>query len=362
MDHGLRRRRVAEAIAAAGLDALLVTHLPNARYLTGFSGSNGQVVLGADPERSVFLTDGRYTEQSRLEVPDLERRTYPERARGGGGGRLCRPRRSGGSASRAPACRTRRTRELPRPHPLEFVPVAGAVERERLTKDAEERAAICARASLCRRGLRACRSWAVACARAVTERELALALEIAMRRAGADDRAFGTIVAFGENGAEPHHHPTDRPLARGDVVKIDFGALADGYHSDMTRTVAFGEPPARLRELRDLVAAAQAAGIDAVRAGVPAQAVDGAARRVVAEAGLRRGVPPRARAWGRSGDPRGAAVALGRRLRAARGHGRHDRARRVHSRPRGRPHRGHGRGDRGRVPRDPASTKELVVL
>jgi Xaa-Pro aminopeptidase len=125
----------------------------------------------------------------------------------------------------------------------------------------------------------------------VVERELALDLEIAMRRAGADDRAFDTIVAFGEHAAEPHHHPSDRPLARGDVVKLDFGALVDGYHSDMTRTVAFGEPVARLREVRDLVAASQEAGIAAVRAGVSAAEVDLAARRVIEDAGLGKEFP-----------------------------------------------------------------------
>ncbi len=289
MDHGLRRRRVAEAIAAAGLDALLVTHLPNARYLTGFSGSNGQVVLGADPERSVFLTDGRYTEQSRLEVPDLERRTYPN-GLAVAVAAVCADLGVGRIGFEGAGVSYATYTELASSVPAEFVPVAGAVERERLTKDAEERAAI-SRAQACADEAFERAVLGGALREGGTERELALALELAMRRAGADDRAFGTIVAFGENGAEPHHHPTDRPLARGDVVKMDFGALADGYHSDMTRTVAFGEPPARLRELRDIVAAAQAAGIDAVRAGVPAQAVDGAARAVVAEAGYAEAFP-----------------------------------------------------------------------
>jgi Xaa-Pro aminopeptidase len=115
----------------------------------------------------------------------------------------------------------------------------------------------------------------------VSERELAFELELAMRRAGADDKAFDTIAAFGENAAEPHHHPTDRPLRGGDVVKLDFGALVEGYHSDMTRTVAFGEPGERLREIRDLVAEAQRAGIEAVRPGATVAEVDLAARRVI---------------------------------------------------------------------------------
>jgi Xaa-Pro aminopeptidase len=110
-------------------------------------------------------------------------------------------------------------------------------------------------------------------------------LVAAMREAGADDAGFDAIVAFGENAAEPHHHPGDRELRRGDVVKLDFGALVDGYHSDMTRTVAFGEPPSELREIRDAVAAGQRAGIEAVKPGASLREVDAAARDAIAALG-----------------------------------------------------------------------------
>jgi Xaa-Pro dipeptidase len=167
---------------------------------------------------------------------------------------------------------------------VELVPVLGEVERLRRTKEPAEVERIAAAQEAADAafdevvlggGLR----------EGITEREVALALEVAMRRAGADDASFWTIVAFGEQAAEPHHAPTDRPLRRGDVVKLDFGALAGGYHSDMTRTVAFGEPGGRLRELRDLVAAAQQAGIEAMRPGATVAEVDLAARGVIEEAG-----------------------------------------------------------------------------
>ncbi len=119
----------------------------------------------------------------------------------------------------------------------------------------------------------------------MTERDVALELEFAMRAAGGDGLAFDTIAAFGENAAEPHHAPTGRALARGDVVKLDFGALADGYHSDMTRTVAFGDPGPRIREIYAIVQEAQQAGIDAVRAGVVGRDADAVARKVIADAG-----------------------------------------------------------------------------
>ena len=106
-----------------------------------------------------------------------------------------------------------------------------------------------------------------------------------MARHGADALSFEPIVAFGEHAAEPHHHPCHRALAEGDVIKMDFGAMVDGYHTDMTRTVAFGEPATELRKVHDVVAAAQQAGIDAVRPGVVAGDVDRAARSVIDDAG-----------------------------------------------------------------------------
>ncbi len=106
-----------------------------------------------------------------------------------------------------------------------------------------------------------------------------------MREAGADAVAFDTIVAFGENAAEPHHRPTDRALRRGDLVKMDFGCVVAGYHSDMTRTVAFGDPGPELREVYQVVREAQAAGRAALEAGVRASEADEAARRVIREAG-----------------------------------------------------------------------------
>jgi Xaa-Pro aminopeptidase len=283
VDHGLRRSRLARRLAALGVDAVIVTRLPNVRYLTGFTGSNGQAVFAADGS-AVFLTDGRYDEQSSHEVPDLPRTVYTEAypqplvdaCRSLGASRVAFERRGLTYAA------WERLSELS--HGLELVPADDEVERLRRTKDAQE-VDLIARAQgfadlafevvVLNGGLRA----------GVTERVLARELEDAVLDAGADDRAFDSIVAFGEHAAEPHHHLTDRELAPGDLVKLDFGALSGGYHSDMTRTVAFGEPGARLREIHDLVAQAQRAGVHAVRPGVSSVEVDAAARSVIAAAG-----------------------------------------------------------------------------
>ena len=119
----------------------------------------------------------------------------------------------------------------------------------------------------------------------MSERMLATLLDHTMALLGAERPAFDTIVAAGRNGAIPHHAPTTRELARGDLVTMDFGALYDGYHADMTRTVAIGEPAAWQREIYDLVALAQQTGVAVLEDGVEAGAVDAAAREVIEAAG-----------------------------------------------------------------------------
>jgi Xaa-Pro dipeptidase len=279
VDHALRRARVAERLEGWGCGGLVVTRLPNVRYLTGFTGSNGQLLLATGG--SVLFTDGRYEEQSRREAPDLDRRICPD----------------GFEPPLAEVCAERGIERLAFEGEgitfdgytrmasgvrAELVSVRGAVEGERLVKDGEElgrlRAAQAATDAAFAHVLGRLRE-------GVTERETALELEIAMRRNGGDGVAFASIVAFGEQAAEPHHEPTDRALRRGDVVKLDFGAVVDGYHTDMTRTVAFGEPPEELRAIHELVARAQAAGVGAVRAGATCGEVDAAARSVIEEAG-----------------------------------------------------------------------------
>ena len=282
MDHGLRRDRALGLVSELRLDALLVTHLPNVRYLTGFGGSSGHLVLG--PGAAVLVVDGRYTHQASREAPGVEVRTSL-----GGlvepaveiaaalGSRVGFEREavSFGAWERLRAAGER----------LDLVPTDGVIELLREGKDEEERALITVaqeaadtafEAVVLGGGLRT----------GISERQAALDLEVAMRRAGAHAPAFESIVAFGENAAEPHHEPTARELRAGDLVKVDFGAEVDGYRSDMTRTVAFGEPSRRSREIYEVVVAAQSAGVDAVRAGVAASDVDAAARRVITEAGL----------------------------------------------------------------------------
>lgn len=278
MDRASRRSRIAARLDDLGADAFLATRPPNVRYLTGFTGSNGQLLVTEND--AVFLTDGRYGEASRAEVPDLPARVY-----------------SGGMVDAAvDACHELGIRRLAfeadgvtfrtwsglREQDLDLVPATREIERLRRSKDPDE-VDLIARAQAVADEVFA--SIMTKLSEGMTERALAFELDSCVRRASAEGAAFDAIVAFGPGAAEPHHHPTDRPLARGDVVKIDFGAVVDGYHSDMTRTVAFGEPPARLREVHDVVRAAQEAGVQAARPGITAGRLDAVVRTLIRDAG-----------------------------------------------------------------------------
>jgi Xaa-Pro aminopeptidase len=279
-----RRAALRRAMEPAGVAALLVTDLVNVRYLTGFTGSNAALLVhGAGDDRSRFCTDGRYREQSAAEVGDLPR--VEDRAcalRLAAGAAELGVRRLGFEsdavtvdAHAALVAAAGSTRLLRAP---------GLVQRLRAVKDEAEVAALraaCAAADAALADLVA----AGGLAPGRTEAEVAVDLEARMRRHGAQGPSFETIVAAGANSAIPHHRPTGAPLAAGDLVKLDFGALVDGYHSDMTRTLVLGPAADWQRELYDLVAAAQAAGTAALAPGAAVAGVDEAARSVVRAAG-----------------------------------------------------------------------------
>ena len=281
MDHQLRRRAVAARLEDLGVDAFLVTDLANTRYLTGFTGSNGQLLIGGSFE--LFLTDGRYEEQARRELPDVDRSASDRSYRGAVVERCASSSvaRLGVEAhSMTLAEHTRLGEALG--DDVELVAAEDVVEDGRRVKDDEER-------ELIRRAQAATDAAFVGIldrfALGVSEGWIARELERLMLDAGADGLAFDPIVAFGENAAEPHHEPGHRVLEEGDVIKLDIGALVEGYHADMTRTIAFGQPTAELQKVHDIVRQAQQAAIDVVRAGITGIVVDTAARSVITEAG-----------------------------------------------------------------------------
>jgi Xaa-Pro aminopeptidase len=278
--HAARRERLQGVLADLGADAALITSLVNVRYLTGLASSNAAFLLPADGP-GVLATDARYGLAAARDCPDVElivtrmvEQDLADRAAGRGLGRL---------AFETHEVTVERHAALVAGTPgVSFIPLGRAVEELRVVKDEAEIALLA----------RACAITSAAFDEVVpsirpglTERGLAGALERAMSDGGAEGPAFATIVASGPNGAIPHHVPTSRELSPGDLVTVDFGARYGGYHADMTRTFALGEPAAWQRDVYALVAAAQQAGMAAATVGADVAAVDGAARGLIEDAG-----------------------------------------------------------------------------
>jgi Xaa-Pro aminopeptidase len=264
-------------------EAILVTKRENVRYLSGFSGSAGMLLVA--PSVAVLFTDGRYREQAAPElaaagvVAELEIDRLP--------GQIAALKRA---TSQLPALALEEhavswalQRRLADELGAELVPSGALVEQLRVVKDAGELARIEAACDIADVALAQVKEQL---ASRCTENELAAELEHEMRRRGASGAAFETIVASGPNGARPHARPGERVIERGDLVVIDFGATVAGYRSDMTRTLCAGAPPDQLRDVVDAVFVAQRAGVRAVKAGASGSDVDRACRESLEAAGL----------------------------------------------------------------------------
>jgi Xaa-Pro aminopeptidase len=271
-------------MAADGLDVLVITKNVNVRWLTGFVGSNGAVLVAADALR--LVTDGRYAEQARLQlaeagvIADLEITTnsFAESVRRFAAGSA----RIGFEADHLTWTRLREIQELISGSAIEAT--SQLIEGLRRHKDAGERARLEQAAAIADRSLI---ETVGLLGERPSEQFFAAELDHRMRRNGADDVSFETIVASGPNSALPHHRPGLRIIEPGDLVVIDFGAKVDGYGSDMTRTfVVGGTPTDAQRKLYEAVVDAQAAGVAAVRAGVDQRSIDTRCRAVLAEHGL----------------------------------------------------------------------------
>jgi Xaa-Pro aminopeptidase len=282
----LRQQRLWESLRALEppCDAMLVTSLPNVRYLTGFTGSNGLAVVTANT--TYFFTDPRYQFQAAEEV------TAPGHAEAKA---LTGPilehaaklmdkrhwRRVGIEQEHLSAGQLETLRSKTTERHL-FVPRSGVVENLRMVKSQEELAAIRQSVSTNSRALDAALREIKP---GIRESELAAEIEYQMRKLGAEKPSFDTIVASGKRSALPHASPTRAPIEPG-VLLIDMGAFENGYASDMTRTFFLGTISRELRRLYKAVLESQLAAIDAVRSGVKASAVDRAARNVLKGHGL----------------------------------------------------------------------------
>ena len=284
-----RLAKLRAAMAAEGVDALLVTNLTNVRYLTGFSGSAAVLAVGI--ELAALTTDGRYRTQAADEVERSGAASALELTIGGLDAQVEALLGCFGSAksvgleadhlSWSAAERWRGRLEG-----RDVVATSDVVERLRLVKDSGELVLMAEAARIADEALADVLEVLGGARGPVTERAFAQVLDARMKALGAEDVAFETIVAAGENSARPHHHPGDREVRSGDPVVVDFGAKHLGYRSDMTRTFSIGGAPVgQLAEIFDTVLAAQRLGVAAVRPGATTVEVDAACRDHIAAAG-----------------------------------------------------------------------------
>jgi Xaa-Pro aminopeptidase len=294
-----RLHRARGELRAASVDALVVTHPPNVRYLTGFGGSAGLAILTRT--RCLLVVDFRYAATARSVVeshPDLNEaiavvvpprsydETLVEMLKETGASRI------GIEGAWMPVSRFNRlsvalsgsapSLAAPAPGPV-LMPTERIIEKGRLIKDEDEIATLREAAG---RLARVADEAVGFVSEGRSELEVAGDIDGALRRQGFERPAFETIVASGPNSARPHARPSRRVLRHGDGVLLDFGGVYDGYCVDLSRTVQLGDCGPVLRRIFDAVAEAQQAAIATVRPGVAAGAVDAAAREVLGRYGL----------------------------------------------------------------------------
>jgi Xaa-Pro aminopeptidase len=281
-----RQNKLREQLAGSRLDAYLISHLPNIRYLCGFTGSAG--VLLMEERGSTFFTDFRYDAQAHDEVKGAKiiigRKSPLELLGQFLGRRRRRPRNStlGIESEHFTVAEKKRLNAF-QSQGVRVRETRFAVERLRIIKDADEltciREAVKLGATLFDRAVEVLRE-------GVTEVEVAAEMELVARRAGAEGMSFPTIIASGPRSALPHGRASTHPIPSGGFVVCDFGVILAGYCSDQTRTVWVGHVSGEARRVYDAVREAQQAATDIVRPGITAGEVDAAARKVLRKAGL----------------------------------------------------------------------------
>jgi Xaa-Pro aminopeptidase len=281
-----RKLEAARRVRAAGVDALLITHLPDVQYLCGFTGSNAGLLIFAGSRPAVLLTDGRYMRQAKAEaagtkVEIVERGVLASAsaALDTSGVKSCGVDAAHTSLEQMELLR----KAMPGKKRNIFKPVGGLIAAQRELKDAEEIVRMRKAAKL---GCALYEHILGYIDYGMTEKQVAAELEYQARLRGAEGMSFETIVASGERSALPHGHATGAKLPRNGFITLDFGVMLNGYCSDMTRTLYMGKASQFERDAYEAVLASQMAGVDAVAPGVSCEDVDEACRSVLRKAGL----------------------------------------------------------------------------
>ena len=272
---------VRKAMAQQNCDALVITEPDNRRYLSGFTGSAGTLVI--DQEHAFLATDFRYYEQVRMQAPDWALAEITESA----DTTLARLLRDidavrVGFESHAVTVQQFQAWQAAMPE-VEWVPTHGIVEDARQIKDQGELARIEEAVRIADQAMAHLMDWLRP---STTEREAAWELEVYMRTHGAEELSFTTIVASGPNGAMAHAVTSDRPIQSGDPIVIDMGAKYEGYCSDLTRSFCLGHANDEYRRIWDVVLQAQLATEQAIVAGMRGAEADAVARRIIYGAGF----------------------------------------------------------------------------
>lgn len=277
-----RQAALRRLLEAEGLDGLLVTHLPNIRYLTGFTGSAALLLLRDDA--TILVSDFRYASQAPAEVGtaavvEIDQRSVWDRL-----GRVLSGGPGGSLGIESQSLSVRDAERLSGLTKARVVPTTDLVERLRAIKSPEEVSAIRAAAELAQEALAEVLPGIRA---GQTEIEVGAALEAALRQRGSEWHPFPTIVASGPRSALPHARTSRRRIAPGELLLVDFGAQVDGYCADLTRTMVVGaRADERQRAVYELVQTAQRRAIDHLRAGMPAREGDALAREVIVTRGF----------------------------------------------------------------------------
>lgn len=274
-----RIEKLRKAMVARNLDGVLLVGDPNRNYMSGFTGDESFSIITLD--KAIFITDSRFTEQARQQVKDYEVRQYNvafskflgEITEELGIKRL-------GFEEDILSFSTYSTYK--ENLKAEFVPLKGAVEELRIVKDEDEVKRIKKAADIADKAFEHMLNFIKL---GMTEREVGLELEFTMKKMGASDLSFPSIVASGERSCLPHGQATDKVLNSGDFLTLDFGCIYDDYCSDMTRTIVIGKPNDKMKEIYNIVLEANEAVIPAIKSGVLCKDVDKIARDIIASYG-----------------------------------------------------------------------------
>lgn len=267
------------------MDGILITQPENRRYLSGFSGSAGELLIS--PDSAILSTDFRYIEQAELQAP------YFEVARIRGESRERHlielfsdlgARRLGFEANNLCFTDYCHLKDEAERLNIRFIPTRGVVESLRAVKDAEELAFLVKAAEMADAALNYISEEIHP---GMKEKEIAWEIERLLRQEGSEPLPFDIIVASGPNASLPHAKPTERAVSTGESVVIDLGARVAGYASDLTRTLCLGSPDATFTEIYELVLNAQLTAIDNLEAGMSGEQVDGLARKIIEQGGYK---------------------------------------------------------------------------